>query len=356
MNEGSGQPPIIVRRVKRVSGGHHGGAWKVAYADFVTAMMAFFLVMWLLGIGSKQQRAAIAEYFKNPSMVHGTSVSASPGPMGPGGASNSMIKLGGAMDLPKPPIHGKSKSKDKLSPAQAEKEARKLEHKRLEQLREQLHAAIEQSQALKPFKDQLFLDITPRGLRIQIVDKKNRPMFDTGSARLKPYTVKILDELAGFINTVPNRITISGHTDDKPYSSAKYFSNWELSADRANAARRALVQGGMQAGKVAQVIGLADSVPFDKADPGAAINRRISIIVMTHDAARAALAPETAGAGDPPRGTLPDVPVLKAGSESVKSAPTTAPKTPTASATQKALRPQVSVQEMAPPPTAGGQR
>ena len=284
---------IVVRRIKRVTGhGHHGGAWKVAYADFVTAMMAFFLVMWLIGVGTREQRAAISEYFKNPSADPGTATVAPPGKMGPGGASDSAIQLGGAMDLPR----GKGDDRRSAPPASSkeaiEKQARAQEKARLDELMNQLHAAIQSSQALAPFKDQLLLDITSEGLRIQIVDKKNRPMFDTGSARLKDYTVDILHELSGFINRVPNPISISGHTDDAPYSSDHTYGNWELSADRANAARRALIEGGLQDSKIARVVGLAASVPFDKNHPSAAINRRISIVVMTQQAADAAKSPE----------------------------------------------------------------
>jgi chemotaxis protein MotB len=295
MSEQDGEPLIVVRRPRRRRHGHHGGAWKVAYADFVTAMMAFFLVMWLIGVGTRQQRAAIAEYFKNPSMSPGTASVAPPGKLGPGGASDSMIKLGGEMDL----SHGPGKDRHAAARVDAkdvEKLAREQEKARLENLLQQLHAAIEKSQALEPFKDQLLLDITPEGLRIQIVDKRNRPMFDTGSATLKPYTVAILHELAGFIDQAPNKISISGHTDDAPYSGERGYSNWELSADRANAARRALLEGGLAEGKVGRVVGLADSVSFDKADPGDPINRRISIILMTKQAQDAALSQEQADA------------------------------------------------------------
>ncbi|MFK2900457.1 flagellar motor protein MotB [Dyella jejuensis] len=302
---------IVVRRSRRKKHGHHGGAWKVAYADFVTAMMAFFLVMWLIGVGTKQQRAAIAEYFKNPSMTPGTASMAPPGKMGPGGASDSAIKLGGAMDMP----HGPGKDRRAASrpdAANVEKLAREQEQARLENLMQQMHAAIEKSQALAPFKDQLLLDITPEGLRIQIVDKQNRPMFDTGSATLEPYTVAILHELAGFIGEAPNKVSISGHTDDAPYSGAASYSNWELSADRANAARRALLEGGLVEDKIARVVGLAASVPFDKADPGDPINRRISIIMMTKQAQDAALSQEQAdGAQVVKPVTDPSVSVVK---------------------------------------------
>jgi chemotaxis protein MotB len=310
--------PIIVRRIKRKGHGHHGGAWKVAYADFVTAMMAFFLVMWLIGAGTKQQRAAISEYFKNPSMTQGTATMAPSGQAGPGGASNSMIKLGGAMDLPHGPGHDKQgAAAASVDPKEIEKEARKQERARLEELMQQLQAAIQSSQALEPFKDQLLLDITPEGLRIQIVDKQNRPMFDLGSAQLRPYTTKILQELSGFINRVPNRISVSGHTDDAPYSTDHHYSNWELSADRANAARRALLTGGLSEDKIARVVGLAASVPFDRANPGDPINRRISIIVMNKQAEANSLSQE-AGPADmkAPSALLPNVaPIMAAPTE-----------------------------------------
>jgi len=298
------RPTIIVRRVKKVAGGgHHGGSWKVAYADFVTAMMAFFLVMWLMGATTNKERAAISEYFRNPSPLSGKSFSPAPGPAGPGGASTSMIKLGGTMDLPKgdsddpftkPPGDGNEAS---------EEQQKAQEKQRLEALMQALEEAIGKSQALEPFKDQLLLDLTPEGLRIQIVDQQNRPMFDLGGTVLKPYTQTILGELAGFINQVPNHISITGHTDVTQYTSNRGYTNWELSAERANAARRALVLGGMHEDKVSRVVGLSSSVLFDKQNPQNPINRRISIVVMTRAAEEA-----LQGEGRPlaPGAPLPD--------------------------------------------------
>jgi len=162
------------------------------------------------------------------------------------------------------------------------------EQRRLDELLEELQASIEKSQALKPFKDQLLLDITPEGLRVQIVDKENRPMFALGSSELKWYTKKILREITKNINGVPNKISITGHTDATPFSSDREdYSNWELSADRANAARRELVAAGMQADKVGRVVGLGSSVLFDNENPYNPINRRISIIVMNRATERA---------------------------------------------------------------------
>jgi chemotaxis protein MotB len=283
--------PIIVVKKKKGGGGHHGGAWKVAYADFVTAMMAFFMVMWLVASVSKEQRAALFEYFKNPSMEAGHSVKAAPGQAGPGGASTSVINLGGGLDAPKSQADTREQGLGQPnSVEEAQKIAEAEEKKQLESLEQELREAIDKSQALEPFKDQLLLDITPEGLRIQIVDKQNRAMFDSGSSALKDYTTKILVELAKYLNTVPNRISLSGHTDAKPFAGgSKGYTNWELSADRANAARRALLNGGLQDHKIARVVGLASSVLFDKVDPLNPINRRISIIVMTKRAEDAAL-------------------------------------------------------------------
>jgi len=287
---------VIIRRARRKKPGHHGGAWKVAYADFVTAMMAFFLVMWLIGVGTREQKAAISEYFKNPSMTPGTATVAPPGKAGPGGASDSVIALGGAMDLPRGPGDARrGVPVVKHDVEAALKQARLADKARLDELMKQLNASIQSSQALAPFKDQLLLDITPEGLRIQIVDKLSRPMFDLGSASLKPYTVQILHELGQSIDGVPNKISISGHTDDAPYSAQRNYSNWELSADRGNAARRALLAGGLTEGKISRVVGLAASVPFDKQHPADPVNRRISIIVMTDQAESAARAQELAG-------------------------------------------------------------
>ncbi len=283
--------PIIIKRIKKAEHAHHGGAWKVAYADFVTAMMAFFLLMWLMGSTTREERAAISEYFTAPSMVEGESPtkSAHPTPIqGPGGASTSLIALGGSAspEFEEARVniseHGEQDEKP-VDQNTAEAIAHKLEQQRLEALKATLDAAIEASKALAPYKDQLLTEITPEGLRIQIVDKENRPMFDRSQVELKNHTIGILHEMGKLINTVPNRISITGHTDALRYSNRPDYSNWELSADRANAARRALIDGGMSEDKIARVIGLGSSANFDKDNPLAASNRRISILVMNRD-------------------------------------------------------------------------
>jgi chemotaxis protein MotB len=291
--------PIYIKRVKKVVHGHHGGAWKVAYADFVTAMMAFFLVMWLVTAVSKEQRAAIFDYFKNPSMEPGKSVKPAPGQMGPGGASSSPIDLGGGLDSPKSSLQrtdriGATVMSEPAKPIDLKSEAermaeaaelqRLLEKKQLDALMQDLKEALAKSQALEPFKDQLLLDVTPEGLRVQIVDAHNRPMFDLGSARLKPYTAEILRELAGYLRSVPNRISVTGHTDTTPYLGVSGYTNWDLSTDRANSARRALEGAGLESERISRVVGLSSSVLFDKQNPRNPINRRISIVVMTRQA------------------------------------------------------------------------
>jgi len=316
------RPIVIVKRYRKGDGMHHGGAWKVAYADFVTAMMAFFLVMWLVTAVSKEQRAAIFDYFKNPSMEPGKSVKPAPGQMGPGGASTSPINLGGGLDAPrttqsaKPGIGAMTPprpiSEIKDDAAALERAQAELERKRMEALMQDLKEAISKSQALEPFKDQLLLDITPEGLRIQIVDAQNRPMFDLGSSRLKDYTIAILRELTPYLSSVPNRISITGHTDAAPYAGISGMTNWDLSADRANAARRVLETSGLATDRISRVVGLSSSVLFDKSNPRGAINRRISIVVLTKDAEYDAIktdlptrvADTQAGSETPPGGSI----------------------------------------------------
>jgi len=271
-----GMRPIIVKRIKKTAGGHHGGAWKIAYADFVTAMMAFFLLMWLLGSTSKGDLEGISEFFKNPLKVAMSGGSGS-------GDSSSVIK-GGGTDLTR--RNGQVKKGDMetnkktydLNDAKAALE--RAEGERLQALKAKIESVIEANPLLKKYQNQLLLDITSEGLRIQIVDEQNRPMFALAKATLQPYTSDILHVLGLVLNDVPNRIGLSGHTDSTPYYSDAGYSNWELSADRANASRRALVVGGLADEKILRVVGLASAAPLDRADPFSPINRRISIIVM----------------------------------------------------------------------------
>lgn len=275
--------PIIVKKIKKGGGGHHGGAWKIAYADFVTAMMAFFLLMWLLGSTSKAQKEGISDYFKTPlkvALMGGTSV----------GASDTLIKGGGGKDMTKKqgqvkPVDGPPGKQKAIDAEEAKAALEKAEKEKLVELKNKLEKTIEDSPTLNKFKKQLILDITTEGLRIQIVDEQNRPMFESAKAEMQPYAKQILKEIGQMLNGVTNKVSLSGHTDAAPYSSGdKAYSNWELSSDRANASRRELVAGGMDETKLLRVVGLASASLFDKEDPLNPINRRISIIVMNKKA------------------------------------------------------------------------
>ena len=280
-----GQRPIVVKRIKKVAGGHHGGAWKIAYADFVTAMMAFFLLMWLLGSTAKGDLHGISEYFKTPLKV------AMAG--GSGSGDSSSVITGGGEDLTRRAgqvKRGDTPPANKTYDLQAAKaQVQRAESERLAALKGRIESAIEVNPMLKKYQNQLLLDITSEGLRIQIVDEKNRPMFALARAELQPYTKEILHIIGMVLNEVPNKIGISGHTDSTPYGSDTGYSNWELSADRANASRREMMLGGLADDKILRVVGLAAAAHLDAKDPFSPVNRRISIIVMnkrTEDAVR----------------------------------------------------------------------
>ncbi len=272
---------IVIKRIKKVAGGHHGGAWKIAYADFVTAMMAFFLLMWLLGSTTKGDMNGIAEYFKTPLKV---------AMQGGASSGNSVVIMkGGGRDLTKK--DGQVRKTDEPSKSKkvnlkfAKAMQEKVEMEQLKGLQQKIAKSIEDSKTLSQYKNQLLLDITTEGLRVQVVDEQNRPMFASSKAEMQPYAKDILHEIGKMLNGVPNKISLSGHTDAVPYPNGeKAYSNWELSADRANASRRELVAGGMDESKLVRVVGLSSAVLFDKADPLNPTNRRISIIVMNKKA------------------------------------------------------------------------
>ncbi|MDD5296624.1 MAG: flagellar motor protein MotB [Rhodocyclaceae bacterium] len=272
-------PELVIRRVKKiVAGGHQGGTWKIAYADFVTALMAFFLLMWLLGSTTKGDLKGISDYFKTPLAV---SISG-----GPGSGTATSVVQGGGKDLTRVDageIHKGVTREDKLKPHVTAEQLRE-DKARLETLRSRLHAFIQATPYLEPFRDQIRLDITREGLLIQITDEQNRPMFDSGSTVLKDYTKKLLESIGRMLNEVENKVSVAGHTDAKPYSGdERGYSNWELSSERANAARRELVIGGMRQNKVLQMRGLADAQPLFEEDPFHPANRRISILVLNKE-------------------------------------------------------------------------
>ena len=278
--------PIIVKRIKKHAHRHHGGAWKIAYADFVTAMMAFFLLMWLVGTVSSSSLKGIEEYFKTPLKV------ALMG--GPAVGNSKTVLKGGGKDLMEEAGQTRktdiAKTVKKMDLKRAQEQVEKAELRQLEALKQNLEATIDASATLSQFKKQLLIDITSEGLRIQIVDEQNRPMFASSKAELQPYARQILREIGQVLNGVPNKISLSGHTDAAPYPNGeKSYSNWELSADRANASRRELVAGGMDESKLVRVVGLSSAVLFDRSNAYNPVNRRISIIIMNRQAEERAL-------------------------------------------------------------------
>lgn len=257
-------PVILVRKRKANHAGHHGGSWKIAYADFMTAMMAFFLVMWLLAIASPQELTQIAEYFRTPLKVALTG--------GDKSSAESSIIPGGGDD----PTQQQGLVKKQLDSPE-----KRAEEMRLNKLREKLDELIESDPRLKALRPHLLIKMMDEGLRIQIIDSQNRPMFKTGSAQVESYMRDILRGIAPILNGLTNKISLSGHTDDLPYATGeRYYSNWELSADRANASRRELIAGGLAEGKVLRVVGMASTMNLKPHGGDDAINRRITILVL----------------------------------------------------------------------------
>ena len=273
--------PIIIKRIRKSGHAKHGGAWKIAYADFVTAMMAFFLLMWLLGSTTEGDKKGIADFFNAPLKV---------ALMGGSGAGDSShVVRGGGTDLTR--TTGQVKDGDVpakrrlLNIKSLEAEQKRAEITRLEALKKRVEEAIAANPKLAAMKSQIRLDMTRDGLRIQIVDEQNRPMFDSGSAIVKPYMHDLLREIGRSLTDVPNRITLEGHTDAQPFGGGERgYSNWELSSDRANASRREIVAGGLPEDRMLLVQGMASSNLFLPGDPASPMNRRISVIVMNRDA------------------------------------------------------------------------
>jgi len=279
------QRPIVIKRVRKSTAGHHGGAWKIAYADFVTAMMAFFLLMWLLGSVTRGDLQGISDYFRTPLQVSFSGGSGA-------GDATSIVKAGGT-DLSRADDQQMRRGqmppkKQTINAAVARAAVAREDGQRLKGLKSRVEEVIDLNPLLRQYRNQLLVDITSEGLRIQVVDELNRPMFDLGSAQLKPYARDILLALSPTLNGVPNAISLTGHTDAKPYASGERgYSNWELSADRANASRKVLVAGGIDEGKLKRVVGMSSAVLFDGNDPLSPVNRRIAIIVLTRQAEEA---------------------------------------------------------------------
>ncbi len=283
--EKGAQQPIIIKKKKGHGHGHHGGGWKVALADFMTAMMAFFLLMWLLGSTNKDEQRAISGYFTDPTSQYN---------IGTGGVNAGLVEMERpVVDTSEtdPMAEKQNNHDDKedntqpgtaadINEIKAKKEAERIEKEQLDDLQQKMASQIKENEVFQEIKDQILIDFTALGLRIQIVDKDQRPMFDSGSAHLKSYSEAVLNALAPMLNKVHNKISVTGHTDSTPYGTGAAYTNWELSADRANSARRALLAGGYPEYNVATVQGMGSASPFLVDKPDDPINRRIAIIVL----------------------------------------------------------------------------
>ncbi|MBP6395887.1 MAG: flagellar motor protein MotB [Giesbergeria sp.] len=273
--------PIIIKRIKKKAHAAHGGAWKIAYADFMTAMMAFFLLMWLLGSTAQGELQGLADYFNTPLKIAMTG--------GEGSGSSASIITGGGSDLTKKSGQTRKteaeRNRQKISPEEARAAVAKQDEIRIKALQSKIDAIITNTPRLNEFRSQIRIDLTPDGLQIQIVDDQNRPMFDSGSALVKPYMRDILRDIGAALVEVENRISLAGHTDAAVYGNGdRGYSNWELSADRANASRRELVAAGMPDAKLSRVVGLAASDLLEPDNPRAPANRRITITILTREA------------------------------------------------------------------------
>lgn len=253
------QASIIIKRVKKISGGHHGGAWKVAYADFVTAMMAFFLLMWLITALKPQTKAAIASYFRE-----GTEIV-----LERGGPPSPDIDRPPAAD--NEPINAGEGFSDSLETMNAINEAKEIQSDIKEIIEEEL----------SDLKDQIIVELVDGNVRIEIVDKEQNPLFAVGSSALNDNAQKIIQELTKVILDVPNKVIIEGHTDSLNYKGSHY-TNWELSTERASAARKILESKGMKEHRIAMVAGYASTNPLVKYDPSNPKNRRISIVILSN--------------------------------------------------------------------------
>jgi len=273
--------PIIVKKVKKAAHGHHGGAWKVAYADFVTAMMAFFLLLWLISSTTEIEKEGIAEYFSSAPLIS-ESQSGSTGLL----AGTTVSKDGALTQKVNPLIERPAtqtpalRQQGKITDSEFEAERKKREQAEFQKAQDSLKKAIESNPELKELSSALKVDTTPEGLRIQIIDQKGRPLFASGSANLMPHTKKLLRTVAEVIAKLPNEISVRGHTDSVPYGPGASYTNWELSADRANASRRMLKTAGLPASRLNNVVGKADTDHLFPDNPRDGRNRRISVILL----------------------------------------------------------------------------
>ena len=296
MAKDGGRPVIIKRIVDEGHHGHHGGALKVAYADFVTAMMAFFLMLWLLSTSSEDTLKGLAEYFTDASANEGT-------PGGVGGMLNGISVLPAkpifdqpssspsaaqralpAMEIDPEPLDSEElepvrRAEIEADPDSAEARRSRQEEARFETAKQAIVEAIAHSPELGAFADSIVVEETAEGLRVQLLDRENLAMFPTGSDRMEAHTERLLRVVTRAILPLPNRVSIRGHTDSRPFANGSY-DNWRLSSDRANATRLAMLAAGLPTGRIAEVVGKGDAEHLFPADPYDARNRRMSIVLL----------------------------------------------------------------------------
>lgn len=280
-----GDRPIMIKKVKKViGGGHHGGAWKVAYADFVTAMMAFFLLMWLINMTSPEQKVGIAGYFAPASVSQSTSGAG--GILGGASLSNDDSRSSGTKNVldrlvpqaPQSDLVGSSTSTASSTYVEDTDRLRR-EEQSMDSAAQSLRQAIQSMPELSELSRQVLIDKTPEGLRIQLVDQEGRPMFDGGSAKPNPRARVLLKAVTKILSQLPNRVSIAGHTSVDP-GNVKTSSDWGLSSNRADAARSVLEQSGLSRERIYQVAGKASAEPLFPDDPTLPSNRRITITLL----------------------------------------------------------------------------
>ncbi len=279
------EQPIVIKKIVK-GGGHHGGAWKVAYADFVTAMMAFFLLLWLLNVSTEEELNAISNYFDPTHPKVSDRMSGAGGVLGGLSVAPEGAMVTNVQPITNPPLSGASSSQAPAKSPSLDKvkeELRKKEETSMKKAEEALKKAIEEDEELNTLKDQFLVDMTHEGLRIQVIDKDGNPMFATGSARMFEKTQKLLKTVGEIIKGQPNELSIRGHTDSSPYAPGATYTNWELSADRANSSRRVLLDVGFPPERINNVVGKADTEHLYPDEPTRTGNRRISIILLREE-------------------------------------------------------------------------
>ena len=272
---------IVIKRVKKYAAGHHGGAWKIAFADFALALMAFFLVMWLMESTTEIEKLVIAGYFSDPRSLADAGDGGTPYVLDLGGRPLSLANQGLNLTLVQDDLEQRVDETEELDNPEIAELARLRNIENLESMRGEIEELVSGNQTFEWFSESASMEITDEGLAIQIVDRENRPIFDSGSARMRSYVLEIMWAMARILAEVPNKVSIYGHTDSVPLgANGGIYSNWELSSDRAHSARRALAEGSLPENRFAQIIGMGASMPFDEIDTTNQANRRIVIMVL----------------------------------------------------------------------------